>query len=136
MATVRLLERIASVSSSPQSTDTAVALHQSIVENVVNILKTAKETVLIRDDFGMQAYSDIQVFNTETNKQLIADIAYQIDNFEPRLNNLSIACDVSTKKGPLDVVFVIKGDYENNNNTLPFTLQLTFNNRGQFKIKA
>lgn len=136
MATVRLLERIASVSSSPQSTDTAVALHQSIVENVVNILKTAKETVLIRDDFGMQAYSDIQVFNTETNKQLIADIAYQIDNFEPRLNNLSIACDVSTKKGPLDVVFFIKGDYENNNNTLPFTLQLTFNNRGQFKIKA
>lgn len=136
MATLRLLERIAGTTNSHRSTDSAEELHQSIVANVLNILKTARETVMIRDDFGMSSYHDIQTFNEETNRQLIADIAYQINAFEPRLTNLSVKCDVTTKKGPLDVVFQINANYEINNNTIPFELQLTFNERGQFKLKA
>lgn len=136
MANVRLLERIANAKMSYQSAGAAQLLHQSIVDHVLKILQTSRETVLIRDDFGMPSYHDIQTFNNETNKALIADIAYQINSFEPRLHDLTIECKVSNEKGPLEVVFIISAYYENNDSSLPFKLQLTFNKRGQLKIKA
>lgn len=136
MAKLRLLERIANAKHKGKSTVGVVTLQQSIANNIINILRTAQKTVNTRDDFGMPFYNDIQIFNDETNKLLIAEMAYQIKTFEPRLEDVTIKCDVTNQKGPLDVLFTINGKYENDGQPMPFGLQLTFNKHGQFKQKA
>jgi type VI secretion system lysozyme-like protein len=132
MAKLALLERLTSQANN-DSADSSLAVSQSIVTNLLRVLRTPKNSTKIRPELGMSAYSDMGLFNEASVKDLIADIVYQIENFEPRLSTISVRADVVALTKPLQVVFVIEATYNFDSQTHAFALQLRYTAQGQFE---
>ncbi len=126
MAKTRLIERIANSSCRP--TDAPEAVRQSIIKNILNILQTEQASVPIREDLGLPQYNNIVQVDPCIIKNLLADIQYQVQTFEPRLDDLQI--NFEDKK---QVIFMLQGSFNYLDKNFPLYLKLTYNKQGRLQ---
>jgi type VI secretion system lysozyme-like protein len=88
LSNINLLKRLTTLNQAKQPLSVAL----SIKETLLNILNTRENSVPARPDMGTPDFRGMEIFTKHPLQDLQEKILYQIRQFEPRLQQVTVVC--------------------------------------------
>jgi type VI secretion system protein len=134
----RLLERIRMMEESPEKrldTDSGTMVN-SVLEHLIRVLNTKQGSVDIDPEFGVPDITNISSsFSAESVPELETAIKKVIENYEPRLKDVSVRFS-SQEDDLLALRFSITAKLVTDDKSKPIIFETIVDSDGQVKVKS
>lgn len=113
----------------------ASRLADSVMDNLKQLFNCRQGAVTQRPDYGMPDFNDLALQFPDAIPVIGRAIKYQIDQFEPRLTNISVK-HVPVTDDPLALSFTISGELKLGDDSERIRFETILGDDGHVKVRA
>jgi type VI secretion system protein len=134
MSELTLIQRLRDRSKiDPHSQVDAGLLMQSVLEHLQRLLNTRQGSTPIRHDYGLPDFNDLVARHGQMMPSIIRTMREQIEDFEPRIRNVSVK-HIPDPDKPLSLEFQVSGELNLGDDHEKITFETTFGSGGSVRI--